>query len=101
MKILVTGAAGYLGSILCRSLLEKGYEVRGIDAGWYGTEQIKECINHENFEYIEKDIRNLTSIVKALKNIDGVIHLASIVECQLRVLNLELVKKSIILLQRI
>jgi len=53
MKILVTGAAGYLGSILTKSLLERGYEVRGIDAGWYGTEQIKECFNHKNFEYIE------------------------------------------------
>ena len=79
MKILVTGAAGYLGSILTKSLLERGYEVRGIDAGWYGTEQIKECLNHKNFEYIESDIRNLITMVKALKNIDGVIHLASIV----------------------
>ena len=79
MKLLVTGAAGYLGSVLCKSLLEKGYEVRGIDAGWYGTEQIKECLTHKNFEYIESDIRNLITMVKALSGIDGVIHLASIV----------------------
>ena len=77
MKILVTGAAGYLGSVLCKSLLEKGYEVRGIDAGWYGTEQIKECLTHKNFEYIESDIRNLITMVKALSGIDGVIHLAA------------------------
>ncbi len=77
--MLVTGGAGYLGSILSRKLLDKGYQVRLIDALWYGKEPIEELMSNKNFEVIEGDIRNLVVTVKALKDIDAVIHLASIV----------------------
>jgi len=79
MKILVTGGAGYLGSILCQKLLDKGYEVRMIDTFWYGKKPIEHLLKNENFEIIEGDIRNLVVTVKAMKNIDAVIHLASLV----------------------
>ena len=79
MKILVTGGAGYLGSVLCRKLLDKGYQVRVIDGLWYGKEAIEDLLQNKDFELIEGDIRNLVVTVKALKGIDGVIHLASIV----------------------
>lgn len=79
MKILITGGAGYLGSILTRKLLAKGYHVRVLDDLWYGNESIQECIQNENFELIQDDLRNLTTTVRALKDIEGVIHLASIV----------------------
>ena len=39
-KVLVTGGAGYLGSILSRKLLDKGYEVRAMDALWYDLNKI-------------------------------------------------------------
>ena len=42
MRVLITGGAGYLGSILSRKLLSKGYQVRVLDALWYGNESIKE-----------------------------------------------------------
>ena len=74
MRILVTGGAGYLGSILSRKLLAKGYQVRLIDALWYGKESIEELTQNKNFELIEDDIRNLVVTVKALKDIDAVIH---------------------------
>tara|TARA_A100001037_G_scaffold306504_1_gene352156 strand:- start:19248 stop:20252 length:1005 start_codon:yes stop_codon:yes gene_type:complete len=79
MKILVTGGAGYLGSILCQKLLDKGYEVRMIDTFWYGKKSIEHLLKNKNLEIIEGDIRNLVVTVKAMKNIDAVIHLASLV----------------------
>tara|TARA_Y100000590_G_scaffold173430_2_gene198313 strand:- start:7987 stop:8991 length:1005 start_codon:yes stop_codon:yes gene_type:complete len=79
MKILVTGGAGYLGSILCQKLLDKAYEVRMIDTFWYGKKPIESLLKNKNFEIIEGDIRNLVVTVKAMKNVDAVIHLASLV----------------------
>ena len=79
MKILVTGGAGYLGSILCRKLLDKGYEVRMIDTFWYGKKPIENLLKNKNFEIIEGDIRNLVVTLKAMKGVDTVIHLASLV----------------------
>jgi len=78
-NILITGGAGYLGSILSRKLLLRGYHVRVIDGLWYGKESLEECLRNENFELIEGDIRNLMITVKAMKDIDAVVHLASIV----------------------
>ena len=77
--ILVTGGAGYLGSILSKKLLEKGYRVRVMDAMWYGNKSIADCMKNKNFELINDDIRNLIATVKAMKDVDSVIHLASIV----------------------
>jgi nucleoside-diphosphate-sugar epimerase len=79
MRILITGGGGYLGSILSRKLLSKGYKVRVIDQLWFGKESIDECIRHENFELIQEDIRNLVETVRAMKDVDAVIHLASVV----------------------
>jgi len=79
MKVLVTGGAGYLGSILCRKLLEKNYQVRLIDSFWYGKQSINDLLSNPNFEIIEGDIRNLVVTLKAMKGVDAVVHLASIV----------------------
>lgn len=79
LRILITGGAGYLGSILTRKCLSKGHKVRVLDDLWYGDQSIQECQKDENFELIKDDLRNLTTTVRAMKEVDGVIHLASIV----------------------
>jgi UDP-glucose 4-epimerase len=76
MKILITGAAGFIGSNLARKLLGEGYEVTGIDNFSYGFERnISTLRESDKFFFIEGDISN----PDCLKNqrADVVVHLAS------------------------
>lgn len=78
-RVLVTGGAGYLGSVLIPELLRRGYRVRVLDNLLYGIEPIKDLLGNPNFELVEEDIRDMRAIVKCMKDVDTVIHLASIV----------------------
>jgi len=80
MRVLLTGGSGYLGSILTRKLLKKGYRVRILDNFLFGKCSIKDL--DKKLEIVEGDIRDLTAVSKALKNVDIVVHLASIVGSQ-------------------
>lgn len=77
--ILVTGGAGYIGSILSRDLLGLDYKVSVIDKLLFGGESITDLMNHENFQLFVGDIRDPKLIEMATKEVDTVIHLASIV----------------------
>lgn len=78
-KILVIGGAGYLGSVLARKLLFKGYNVRVLDNLTYGDYGIKDLISNPKFELVKGDIKDISNIVNAIKGVDAVIHLAAIV----------------------
>jgi nucleoside-diphosphate-sugar epimerase len=78
-KVLVTGGAGYIGSVLVRLLIEKGYFVRVLDNLMYGGEPIIDLLNHERFEFIKGDVRNSLDIEKSMNGIDYVADLAGIV----------------------
>jgi len=78
-KVLVTGAAGYIGSVLVRQLLNKGFRVRGLDALFFGGESLISIYNHPNFEFFKGDLREKKVVEKALDGITDVVHLAAIV----------------------
>jgi nucleoside-diphosphate-sugar epimerase len=78
-KILVTGAAGYIGSVLIRQLIDKQYSVVGLDILKFGGDSLLSLLNHPNFKFIPGDIRKDSDLVEALKDVDGIIHLAAIV----------------------
>jgi len=77
--VLVVGGAGYLGSILCKKLLTKGYKVKILDNLTYGDVGLKPIYYHPDFEFCYGDICNIKDIIKAIKGVDAVIHLAAIV----------------------
>ncbi len=79
MKVLVTGGAGYIGSILVRQLLNKGYHVRAFDSLKFGGDALYDVMLSPNFEFMKGDVRNADDIDTALKGIDAVAHLAAIV----------------------
>jgi nucleoside-diphosphate-sugar epimerase len=78
-KVLVTGGAGYIGSVLVRILLNKGYYVRAVDSLKFGGEALYDVSQHPNFEFMKGDIRNDADIDKAIAGMDYIAHLAAIV----------------------
>jgi nucleoside-diphosphate-sugar epimerase len=78
-KVLVTGGAGYIGSILVRLLLSEGYQVRVLDNLRFGGETVVELLNDSHFEFLRGDVRDQKSLEEALKGVDYVVHLAAIV----------------------
>lgn len=77
-SVLVTGGAGYVGSVLIPKLLDKGYKVKVVDLYIYGDDVLDAVKDNPNLTQIKGDIRDKTLIEKALNGVDAVIHLACI-----------------------
>lgn len=81
--ILVTGAAGFIGSHLCERLLADGRRVVGLDSfdSFYDPKfkraNIAGCLTNSNFRLVEGDIRDAEVVAAALKGCDLVVHLAA------------------------
>lgn len=71
--ILLTGGAGYVGSVLTQKLLDKGYKVRIYDRFFFGRDHLP---RHRNLELITGDVRSFDS--KNLFAIDTIVHLAAL-----------------------
>jgi nucleoside-diphosphate-sugar epimerase len=77
--VTVTGCAGYMGSLVCSSLLRKGYKVRGLDSLLHGGSALLGLYQYENFQFVNGDIRDEQLLTEALEGADAVVHLAAIV----------------------
>jgi nucleoside-diphosphate-sugar epimerase len=80
-KILVTGGAGYVGSVLLRELLKENYNVTCVDNLMFGGESLLDIWHNKNFNFIKCDINDWNTFSNVLKKnkFDAAIHLAAIV----------------------
>ena len=79
LKILIPGGAGYIGSVLSRKLLNKGYSVTVFDNFMYNQEPFNDLIKNDRFQVIKGDILNYQLINNEIKKFDVIIPLAAIV----------------------
>ncbi len=75
-KVLVTGGAGYVGSVLVPKLLERGYDVRVLDLMMFGSQGLSSV--KDKCKIIKGDIRDSSLVERCLEGVDSVIHLAAI-----------------------
>ncbi|WP_419777010.1 NAD-dependent epimerase/dehydratase family protein [Malaciobacter marinus] len=78
-NILVTGGAGYLGSILVPELLKLGHKVTVLDSFIFGQSSLSDICFMDNFNVVRGDARNETLLKEVTKSIDIVIPLAALV----------------------
>lgn len=79
MKILITGAAGYIGSVLTEELLKSDYEVIALDNFMYGQTSLLHLAHYKNFSVVRGDARDKNLISKYISDAEFIIPLAAIV----------------------
>lgn len=77
--VLVTGGAGYLGSVLCEHLLDAGYRVTVLDSLMYEQGTLLQFAANPNFDFYHGDSRDKEKVKSMLKDVDVIIPLAAIV----------------------
>ena len=79
MKVLITGGAGYLGSILCEHLLKAGYKTTVLDNLYYGQAALFHLCADPNFDFVRGDARDEATVARLVKDADVIIPLAALV----------------------
>ena len=79
MKVLVTGGAGYLGSVLVRKLLASGNKVVVLDNFLYTGSSLLDVITNPNLTVVNGDVRDEVPVSIAMRHCDAVVHLAALV----------------------
>ena len=78
-KVLVTGGAGYLGSILVPALLDRGFAVTVVDNFMYGQDSLAAVCYRPEFSLVRGDVRSLDTMKLLVKDADVIIPLAALV----------------------
>ena len=78
-KVLITGGAGYIGSVLAPMILSEGHEVTIFDSFMYGALPLLGFSAHPKLSIIKGDVRDATALARAVKGQDWILHLAAIV----------------------
>lgn len=78
-RVLIIGGAGYIGSVMTRYLLKRGYHVSVLDNLMYGYSPLEELDNHPAYHFYHGDARNIQDLLTAMADVDTVVHLAAIV----------------------
>ena len=79
MNILITGGAGYIGSMLTPALLQAGYHVTVVDSFLFGQASLLDCCHYEGFQIVRGDCRDLTLMQPLIEQADVIIPLAALV----------------------
>ena len=78
-KILITGGAGYIGSILATKLIQLGHQVTVVDLLKYSTSSLNHLYNSKNFEFVHADVMNKKIMKKLILKNEYIIPLAGLV----------------------
>src|SRR3989338_7914080 len=76
MKVLVTGAAGYIGSVLVPVLLKEGSRVIALDNFMYNQTSLLDCCHEKNLTVVRGDTRDKVLVSKLMKDADAIFPLA-------------------------
>jgi nucleoside-diphosphate-sugar epimerase len=79
MKILITGGAGYVGTVLTQALLDRGDFVRCYDTLDAGIDPLLPFFRNPRFEVVQGDIRDGEKLKQSIRDVDFICHLAAIV----------------------
>jgi UDP-glucose 4-epimerase len=78
MRVMITGAAGFIGSNLAAELIRRGHSVSGLDNLSQGTLlNLEEIRTSSAFEWIEGDVRDEAAVARAAEGCDAIVHLAA------------------------